>query len=228
MADNRGIGMKQRLQGTGMTSRRTRERMVSRLREQGINNSRVLAAMAETPRHVFVDEALESRAYEDTALPIGHNQTISQPYIVARMTELLLEKGPRTKVLEIGTGCGYQTAVLAKLVEQLYSVERIAPLMKKARDLLWELGIKSVGFKHSDGSWGWPEHAPFDGILAAAAPAEIPEALLAQMAVGGIMVIPVGSEGRQELHRITRTESGFEDEAIEPVTFVPFLSGVSR
>ncbi|MCK9607082.1 MAG: protein-L-isoaspartate(D-aspartate) O-methyltransferase [Methylomonas sp.] len=220
--------MKQRLQGTGMTSRRTRERMVSRLREQGINNSRVLAAMAETPRHVFVDEALESRAYEDTALPIGHNQTISQPYIVARMTELLLEKGPRTKVLEIGTGCGYQTAVLAKLVEQLYSVERIAPLMKKARDLLWELGIKSVGFKHSDGSWGWPEHAPFDGILAAAAPAEIPEALLAQMAVGGIMVIPVGSEGRQELHRITRTESGFEDEAIEPVTFVPFLSGVSR
>lgn len=220
--------MKQRLQGTGMTSRRTRERMVSRLREQGITNSKVLAVMAETPRHVFVDEALESRAYEDTALPIGHNQTISQPYIVARMTELLLEKGPRTKVLEIGTGCGYQTAVLAKLVEQLYSVERIAPLMKKARDLLWELGIKTVGFKHSDGSWGWPEHAPFDGILAAAAPAEIPEALLAQMAVGGIMVIPVGNEGRQALHRITRTESGFEDEAIEPVTFVPFLSGVSQ
>ncbi|MBS4052032.1 MAG: protein-L-isoaspartate(D-aspartate) O-methyltransferase, partial [Methylomonas sp.] len=165
--------MKQRLQGTGMTSRRTRERMVSRLRAQGIANSKVLAVMAEIPRHVFVDEALESRAYEDTALPIGHNQTISQPYIVARMTELLLEKGPRSKVLEIGTGCGYQTAILAKLVDQLYSVERIAPLMKKARDLLWELGIKTVGFKHSDGGWGWPEHAPFDGILAAAAPAEI-------------------------------------------------------
>lgn len=220
--------MKQRLQGTGMTSRRTRERMVSRLREQGITNSKVLAVMAEIPRHVFVDEALESRAYEDTALPIGHNQTISQPYIVARMTELLLEKGPRAKVLEIGTGCGYQTAVLAKLVEQLYSVERIAPLMKKARDLLWELGIKTVGFKHSDGGWGWPEHAPFDGILAAAAPAEIPEALLAQLAVGGVMVIPVGAEGRQELHRIIRTEHGFEDEVIEPVTFVPFLSGVSQ
>lgn len=220
--------MKQRLQGTGMTSRRTRERMVSRLREQGITNNKVLAAMAETPRHVFVDEALESRAYEDTALPIGHNQTISQPYIVARMTELLLEKGPRAKVLEIGTGCGYQTAILAKLVEQLYSVERIAPLMKKARDLLWELGIKTVGFKHSDGGWGWPEHAPFDGILAAAAPAEIPEALLAQLAIGGIMVIPVGSEGRQTLHRITRTEHGFEDEVMEPVTFVPFLTGVSQ
>ncbi|AEG02380.1 protein-L-isoaspartate(D-aspartate) O-methyltransferase [Methylomonas methanica] len=220
--------MKQRLQGTGMTSRRTRERMVSRLREQGITNGKVLAAMAETPRHVFVDEALESRAYEDTALPIGHNQTISQPYIVARMTELLLEKGPRAKVLEIGTGCGYQTAILAKLVEQLYSVERIAPLMKKARDLLWELDIKTVGFKHSDGGWGWPEHAPFDGILAAAAPAEIPEALLAQLAEGGIMVIPVGSEGRQALHRITRTEHGFEDEIIEPVTFVPFLTGVSQ
>lgn len=220
--------MKQRLQGTGMTSRRTRERMVSRLRAQGIANSKVLAVMAEVPRHVFVDEALESRAYEDTALPIGHNQTISQPYIVARMTELLLEKGPRSKVLEIGTGCGYQTAILAKLVDQLYSVERIAPLMKKARDLLWELGIKTVGFKHSDGGWGWPEHAPFDGILAAAAPAEIPEALLEQMAVGGVMVIPVGREGRQDLHRITRTENGFEDEILEPVVFVPFLSGVSQ
>lgn len=220
--------MKQRLQGTGMTSRRTRERMVSRLREQGVTNGKVLAVMAEIPRHVFVDEALESRAYEDTALPIGHNQTISQPYIVARMTELLLEKGPRSKVLEIGTGCGYQTAILAKLVEQLYSVERIAPLMKKARDLLWELGIKTVGFKHSDGGWGWPEHAPFDGILAAAAPAEIPDALLEQMAVGGVMVIPVGREGRQDLHRVTRTENGFEDEILEPVTFVPFLSGISQ
>ncbi|MCQ8104957.1 protein-L-isoaspartate(D-aspartate) O-methyltransferase [Methylomonas sp. SURF-2] len=220
--------MKQRLQGTGMTSRRTRERMVARLRAQGIVNGKVLAAMAETPRHVFVDEALESRAYEDTALPIGHNQTISQPYIVARMTELLLEKGPRSKVLEIGTGCGYQTAILAKLVDQLYSVERIAPLMKKARDLLWELDIKTVGFKHSDGGWGWPEHAPFDGILAAAAPAEIPDALLEQLAVGGVMVIPVGREGRQDLHRITRTENGFEDEILEPVIFVPFLSGVSQ
>ncbi|AMK77741.1 MULTISPECIES: protein-L-isoaspartate(D-aspartate) O-methyltransferase [Methylomonas] len=220
--------MSRRIQGIGMTSRRTRERMISRLREQGIYNSKVLAAMADTPRHIFVDEALESRAYEDTALPIGHNQTISQPYIVAKMTELLLEKGPLHKVLEIGTGCGYQTAILAKLVDQLYSVERIAPLMKKARDTLWELNIKTVGFKHSDGGWGWPEHAPYDGILAAAAPAEIPEALLEQMAIGGVMVIPVGLEGMQELHRITRTEHGFEDEVIERVSFVPFLSGVSQ
>ena len=220
--------MKRRLQGIGMTSRRTRERMVSRLRQQGITNTKVLSIMAEIPRHVFVDEALESRAYEDTALPIGHNQTISQPYIVARMTELLLEKGPLGKVLEIGTGCGYQTAILAKLADQVYTVERIAPLMKKARDLLWELGIKTVGFKHSDGSWGWPEQAPYDAILAAAAPTEIPNALLQQMAVGGVMVIPVGGDGGQALHRIVRTEEGFIDEIIEPVTFVPFLSGLSH
>jgi len=219
--------MSRRFQGIGMTSRRTRERMISRLREQGITNGKVLAVMTETPRHIFVDEALESRAYEDTALPIGHNQTISQPYIVAKMTELLLEKAPLRKVLEIGTGCGYQTAILAKLVDQVYTVERIAPLMKKARDTLWELNIKTVGFKHSDGGWGWPEQAPFDGILAAAAPVEIPEALLQQMAVGGVMVIPVGREGQQVLHRITRTEEGFVDEAVEAVTFVPFLSGVS-
>ncbi len=148
--------------------------------------------------------------------------------VVAKMTELLLEKGPVGKVLEIGTGCGYQTAILAKLVEQVYSVERIAPLMKKARDLLWELNLKTVGFNFGDGSWGWPEHAPYDGILAAAAPLEIPEALLEQMAVGGVMVIPVGREGMQKLHRISRHEDGFEDEVIEAVSFVRFLSGVSR
>lgn len=219
--------MKHRLQGAGMTSRRTRERMVTRLRTQGISDTKVLTVMAEIPRHVFVDEALESRAYEDTALPIGHNQTISQPYIVAKMTELLLEKCSLGTILEIGTGCGYQTAILAKLVPQVYTVERIAPLMKKARDLLWELDIKTVGFKHSDGSWGWPEHAPFDGILVAAAPTEIPEPLLQQMAIGCVMVIPVGIEGRQELHRIIRTAEGFEDEIVERVSFVPFLSGIS-
>lgn len=219
--------MKQRIQGSGMTSRRTRERMVSRLRQQGISNHQVLTVMAEIPRHIFVDEALESRAYEDTALPIGHNQTISQPYIVAKMTELLLESGPLGKVLEIGTGCGYQTAILARLAEQVYTVERIAPLMKKARDLLWELDIKTVGFKHSDGGWGWPEHAPYDAILVAAAPAEIPEALLQQMAPDGVMVIPVGSEGIQALHRVTRSANGYVDEIVEPVSFVPFLSGVS-
>ncbi|NJA06609.1 protein-L-isoaspartate(D-aspartate) O-methyltransferase [Methylococcaceae bacterium WWC4] len=219
--------MSRRIQGIGMTSRRTRERMISRLRQQGISDNKVLAVMADTPRHIFVDEALESRAYEDTALPIGHNQTISQPYIVAKMTELLLQSAVPTKVLEIGTGCGYQTAILAKLVSQVYTVERIAPLMKKARDTLWELNIKTVGFKHTDGGWGWPEHAPFEGILAAAAPAEVPEALLQQLAVGGVLVIPVGQEGKQYLHRIVRTDEGYLDEVIERVTFVPFLSGVT-
>ncbi len=220
--------MSRSIEGIGMTSRRTRERMITRLRQQGISNQDVLAVMTETPRHIFVDEALASRAYEDIALPIGHNQTISQPYIVAKMTELLLEKNRPHKVLEIGTGCGYQTAILAQLVDQVYSVERIAPLMKKARDVLWQLNLKTVGFKHSDGSWGWPEQAPFDGILAAAAPQEIPQALLEQLAIGGVMVIPVGNEAGQLLHRITRTQYGFEDEVIEPVLFVPFLSGVSR
>jgi len=217
--------MNQRLQGIGMTSRRTRERMIKRLRQQGIRDTKVLAVMTNTPRHIFVDEALASRSYEDTALPIGHNQTISQPYIVARMTELLLEKGPLKKVLEIGTGCGYQTAVLAQLVDKVYSVERIQPLLKKAKNNCWELGLKTISFQHSDGGWGWPENAPFDGILAAAAPTEIPKKLLQQMAVGGVMVIPVGKEYQQELHCVIRTEQGFEDEVVERVSFVPFLSG---
>jgi protein-L-isoaspartate(D-aspartate) O-methyltransferase len=217
--------MNLRLQGIGMTSRRTRDRMINRLREQGIRDAKVLAVMAETPRHIFVDDALASRSYEDTALPIGHNQTISQPYIVARMTELLLQKGPLSKVLEIGTGCGYQTAVLAQLVDKVYSVERIGPLLKKAKNYLWELKLKNISYQHSDGSWGWPENAPFDGILAAAAPVEIPEMLLQQMAVGGVMVIPIGKERSQDLHRIIRTKKGFEDEVMESVSFVPFLAG---
>ncbi|MDD4913750.1 MAG: protein-L-isoaspartate(D-aspartate) O-methyltransferase [Methylococcales bacterium] len=220
--------MNRRLQGIGMTSRRTRERMISRLIEQGIRNKQVLAVMTDTPRHIFVDEALESRAYEDTALPIGHNQTISQPYIVAKMTELLLEKGPLDKVLEIGAGCGYQTAILARLANQVYSVERIEPLLKKAKDRLWELGIKTVGFKHGDGVQGWPEQAPFDAILVAAAPLEAPVELLEQLAVGGVMVLPIGREGMQTLHRITKYENRYEDETIEAVSFVPFLSGVSK
>lgn len=227
MVEGLSTEVKRRLEGSGMTSRRTRERMITRLRQQGIVDERILTVMSEIPRHVFVAEALESRAYEDTALPIGHNQTISQPYIVAKMTELLLENGPRHKVLEIGTGCGYQTAILSKLVNQLYSVERIAPLMKKARDVLWELDIKTVGFKHSDGGWGWPEHAPFDAILAAAAPPEIPDSLLTQLAVGGVMIIPVGREGLQELQRVTRNDQGFSVEVIERVSFVPFLTGIS-
>lgn len=208
-----------------MTSRRTRERMVNRLEEQGIASNKILDAMRNTPRHIFVDEALSSRAYEDTALPIGHNQTISQPYIVAKMTELLLAFGRLTKVLEIGTGCGYQTAILAQLVDHVYSVERILPLQKKAKNHLWDLKLKNISYLHSDGGWGWPDHAPYDGILVAAAPSEIPEMLLEQMAIGGVMVIPIGKGGRQELQRVIRTDSGFEIEELEPVTFVPFLSG---
>ncbi len=217
--------MNQRFQGIGMTSQRTRDRMVKRLQEQGIRNQQVLSVMASTPRHIFVDEALASRSYEDTALPIGHNQTISQPYIVARMTELLLEKGPLHKVLEIGTGCGYQTAILAQLVDKVYTVERIRPLLNKAKDHLWELSLKNIYYLHSDGGWGWPENAPYDGILVAAAPNEVPKPLLEQLAIGGVMVIPVAENNFQQLHRITRTETGFEDEIFEPVIFVPFLSG---
>jgi protein-L-isoaspartate(D-aspartate) O-methyltransferase len=213
------------LQGIGMTSRRTRERMARRLFEQGIRNNKVLDVMSRTPRHIFVDEALSSRAYEDTALPIGFNQTISQPYIVAKMTELLLEFGRPVKVLEIGTGCGYQTAILAQLVDHVYTVERILPLQKKAKDHLWSLKLKNISYLHSDGGWGWPEHAPYDGILVAAAPSEIPEMLLEQMAVGGVMVIPIGRGGRQELQRVLRTADGYEAEELEPVTFVPFLAG---
>ncbi|MGZ4970845.1 MAG: protein-L-isoaspartate(D-aspartate) O-methyltransferase [Methylobacter sp.] len=218
--------MIQSLQGIGMTSSRTRERMINRLMEQGISNNKVLDIMRNTPRHIFMDEALASRAYEDTALPIGYNQTISQPYIVAKMTELLLASSGRlAKVLEIGTGCGYQTAILAQLVDHVYSVERIAPLQKKAKDRLWDLKLKNVSYLHSDGGWGWPDYAPYDGILVAAAPPEIPEMLLQQMAVSSVMVIPIGKGSSQRLQRVTRTENGYEVEKLEPVVFVPFLSG---
>jgi protein-L-isoaspartate(D-aspartate) O-methyltransferase len=218
--------MIQSLQGIGMTSSRTRERMIKRLMVQGVNNHKVLDVIRNTPRHIFMDEALASRAYEDTALPIGYNQTISQPYIVAKMTELLLESSGRlAKVLEIGTGCGYQTAILAELADHVYSVERIAPLQKKAKDRLWNLKLKNISYLHSDGGWGWPDHAPYDAILVAAAPPEIPEMLLQQMAVGGVMVIPIGSGSAQQLQRVIRTESGYEVEKLEPVMFVPFLSG---
>jgi len=218
--------MIQSLQGIGMTSSRTRERMINRLMEQGIRSNKILDVIRNTPRHIFMDEALASRAYEDTALPIGYNQTISQPYIVAKMTELLLASSGRLeKVLEIGTGCGYQTAILAQLVNHVYSVERIAPLQKKAKDRLWGLKLKNVSYLYSDGGWGWQDHAPYDGILVAAAPPEIPEMLLQQMAVGGVMVIPIGKGSSQQLQRVTRTEGGYEVERLEPVVFVPFLSG---
>jgi len=212
--------------GIGMTSMRTRERMIARLIEQGITSHKILEAMRQVPRHLFMDDALASRAYEDTALPIGHGQTISQPYIVAKMTELLVEHGHLQNVLEIGTGCGYQTAVLSQLVDYVNTVERIQPLHKKAKDRLWDLKIRNVSYLYSDGGWGWLEKAPFDGILVAAAPPEIPEALLAQLAIGGIMLIPIGKgRGEQSLQRVIRTETGYEVESLEPVSFVPFLSG---
>lgn len=214
------------LQGIGMTSLRTRERMIKRLSEQGVHNKKILEIMRDTPRHIFMDEALASRAYEDTALPIGYNQTISQPYIVAKMTELLLgSSGHLGKVLEIGTGCGYQTAILAQLVDHVYTIERILPLQRKAQSYLWDLKLKNISYLYADGNLGWPDYAPFDGILASAAPAEIPPQLLQQLAIGGVMVIPIGMSGRQTLQRVTRTASSYDIEELEAVTFVPFLSG---
>ncbi|BBL74951.1 protein-L-isoaspartate(D-aspartate) O-methyltransferase [Methylomagnum ishizawai] len=218
--------MNQRLQGIGMTSRRTRERMINRLKEQGITHPAVLKVMLETPRHIFVEEALESRAYEDTALPIGFNQTISQPYIVARMTELLLEPGIPDKVLEVGTGSGYQTAILAQLAKRVHTVERIYPLQQRARRCLQDLNLRNVRMKHSDGGWGWEEYAPYDAIIVTAAPVEIPPALLEQMARRSVLVIPVGDGRAQVLKRVVRTEVGYQVEEVEPVVFVPLLPGV--
>ncbi|HET7396000.1 MAG TPA: protein-L-isoaspartate(D-aspartate) O-methyltransferase [Gammaproteobacteria bacterium] len=214
--------------GIGMTSARTRERLVARLREQGIRSAPVLNLIRSTPRHLFVDEALASRAYEDTALPIGHGQTISQPYIVARMTEALLADGVPEVVLEVGTGCGYQTAILAALVKQVYTVERILPLQQRARQILNGLGVRNVRFRHADGGWGWSNHAPYNGIIVTAAPDEIPAALLEQLAPGGRMVIPVGIQGgSQELLLITRRdETRYERQTLEKVSFVPLLGGL--
>jgi protein-L-isoaspartate(D-aspartate) O-methyltransferase len=216
-----------RLAGIGMTSARTRERLVQRLREQGISKPAVLERIRDVPRHIFVDEALGSRAYEDTALPIGYGQTISQPYIVARMTEALLESGAADNLLEVGTGCGYQTAVLAPLVGRLCTIERIEPLLARARERLRELGIKNVRFRHGDGALGWRGHAPFDGILVAAAPLTVPEALMRQLKVGGRLVVPVGPEGEQELVRFTRREQGVQRESLGAVAFVPLLGGTA-
>ena len=214
-----------RLSGIGMTSARTRDRLVQRLREQGIASLAVLDRIRNVPRHIFVDEALGSRAYEDTALPIGFGQTISQPYIVARMTEALLQGGPVRKILEVGTGCGYQTAVLAPLVDRIYTIERIEPLLDRAKERLKELGVRNVRFRHGDGSLGWKTQAPFDGILVAAAPLVVPEALLKQLQVGGRLLVPVGPEGEQELVRFTRREQRIDRESLGPVAFVPLLGG---
>lgn len=220
--------MNLRLEGSGMTSRRTRERMVQRLREAGIRNEAVLEAVADTPRHIFVEEALASRAYEDTALPIGLGQTISQPYIVALMTELLLSSGAPERVLEVGTGSGYQTAILARLVRQVYTIERIHPLQQRARQNLRDLNLRNIRFRHGDGATGWEEYAPFGGILVTAAPPEIPAALLEQLGKNGALVIPVGAGRDQVLQRIQRTDNGFKAEDIEAVTFVPLLGGIGQ
>lgn len=211
--------------GIGMTSQRTRDRLVARLKDQGINDQNVLAVIRELPRHLFVDEALASRAYEDTALPIGHSQTISQPYIVAKMTEILLSGGPKTKVLEVGTGSGYQTAVLSRLVDRVFSVERIAPLQNQARERFYQMKLNNIRLKHSDGSWGWPENAPYDAIIVTCAPEQVPEELLRQLAPGGRLVIPVGSSKSQSLRVIERNGNTFEETELDPVSFVPLLSG---
>ena len=216
-----------RLTGIGMTSARTRDRLVQRLREQGIANLAVLDRVRNVPRHIFVDEALGSRAYEDTALPIGFGQTISQPYIVARMTEALLEAGVPDNVLEVGTGCGYQTAILAPLVARVYTIERIEPLLARARLRLKELGIRNVRFRHGDGTLGWKAHAPFDGILVAAAPLTVPEALIRQLRIGGRLIVPVGPEGEQELVRFTRREQRLERDSLGSVAFVPLVGGMT-
>ncbi len=219
------------LAGIGMTSQRTRERMIASLLDRGIKNWAVLDVMRTTPRHIFLDEALAHRAYEDTALPIGYNQTISQPYVVARMTEAVLagrasdgSKLPR--VLEVGTGCGYQTAILAQLADRVWTVERIQPLLDKARKNLGWLKIRNVRSKHDDGSLGWPEHGPFDAIVAAAAPQHVPAELLEQLADGGRLVIPVGREkGSQELRLIQRQGDEFHTQVLEAVNFVPLYIG---
>lgn len=219
------------MQGVGMTSLRTRERLIQRLRDQGVINMKVLDVMLNTPRHLFLDEALAHRAYEDTALPIGHGQTISQPYIVARMTEILLGAtgGKLNKVLEVGTGSGYQTSILAQLVPSVYSVERIKPLQDKARERFRQIGLRNIQLRHADGGFGWPEAGPYDGILSTAAPQAIPEDLLNQLAPGGVLVIPVGGR-EQQLHLILRDAdtNKFIIQVLEPVKFVPFLSGTSR
>lgn len=208
-----------------MTSQRTRDRLVRRLRAEGIADARVLDAIARTPRHLFVDEALASRAYEDTALPIGYGQTISQPYIVARMTEALAAAPTPQKVLEIGTGCGYQTAVLASLVPKVYTVERIGALLDQARRRLRALGVRNVRYRHGDGAQGWSEQAPFDAILVAAAPDEIPPALLQQLGPAGRLVIPAGPPGGQWLLEVVRTAEGFERRTLGAVSFVPLRGG---
>jgi protein-L-isoaspartate(D-aspartate) O-methyltransferase len=212
--------------GIGMTSQRTRDRLIMRLRESGIRSVEVLEVMRSTPRHLFVDEALASRAYEDTALPIGYNQTISQPLVVAAMTELVVAGRPE-RVLEVGTGSGYQAAVLARLVPKVYTVERIEPLVKLARQRFRQLGLRNIRAAHSDGTVGLPEFAPYEAIIVTAATDSLPDALVEQLAPGGRLVIPLGGRESQRLTLVTRCEAGIEREVLDPVVFVPLLGGLS-
>jgi len=212
-------------QGIGMTSQRTRARMVERLRKEGITDETVLAALGTVPRHLFVEEALASRAYDDDALPICFSQTISQPYVVALMIQALRAGRELGKVLEIGTGCGYQAAVLAKLATEVYSIERIAPLLAKARANLRGLRLGNVRLKHADGNLGLPEAAPFDSIILAAAARQLPQVLLQQLAPGGRMILPFGSS-EQVLRLVERTRSGYSETTLDAVRFVPMLTGV--
>ncbi|HUW26473.1 MAG TPA: protein-L-isoaspartate(D-aspartate) O-methyltransferase [Gallionella sp.] len=216
--------MNMRLSGIGMTSQRTRTRMIERLREQGIRDEAVLAAMFEVPRHLFVDEALASRAYDDVSLPINFNQTISRPYIVARMIEVLRDGKPLDRVLEIGTGCGYQAAVLAQLAKEVYTVERVQPLYERARRQLRDLKLRNVSARYADGGIGLPEAAPFDGIIMAASAPTLPVVLREQLAVGGRMALPVGTQ-EQWLHLVERDAGEFRETRLEPVKFVPLLTG---
>ncbi len=218
--------MNTQLAGIGMTSQRTRERMVERLRREGIRDEVVLGVLASVPRHIFVDEALAHRAYEDVALPLMHGQTISQPYVVARMSELLRAGGSLNKVLEVGTGCAYQTSVLARLAREVYSIERIAPLLDKARQHLRELRVLNVRLRHGDGHAGIPEAAPFDAIMLTAAASHVPQALLQQLAIGGRMVLPLGTSA-QFLWLIERHADGFVETKLESVRFVPLLAGTA-
>ncbi len=213
--------------GIGMTSRGTRDRLVQRLRDHGIRDERVLGAIMNVPRHEFVDEALATRAYEDTALPIGQSQTISQPYIVARMTEALLDGGTPSKVLEVGTGSGYQAAVLAQLVKEVYTVERIKELLRSSRQLFHRLQVYNVRTRHADGHLGWPSQAPFDGIIVTAAARTVPDELVEQLAVGGNLVMPLERGGEQRLLSIRRTEEGRETTDLGAVVFVPMLNGLA-
>lgn len=216
-------------EGIGMTSLRTRERLVTRLIEQGIQRIDVLEAIRSTPRHLFIDEALSHRAYEDVSLPIGYNQTISQPYIVARMTEAILNAAPDdATILEIGTGCGYQTAILAQMVKHVYTIERIRPLLERTRKRFADLKIRNVSTRCGDGGLGWPQHAPYDCIITTAAASQVPAALLEQLKEGGVLVIPVGGREHQELKLYRKQDGQVQEQTLEAVRFVPLLDGVEN